>query len=584
MPATSPSSPGVFREQMLASIFSEVADATQQFRVDQEERLRCFELRIQQLMSSSQKTFDESFGDFSKGQTSHESTSDSMLIIPPEEWDSRLSLPQAAHVHAKSAWELELTRLQSPRLSLLVSDESHLRNRTTMNAGPSSQQLARMYGVPAKTANFFRDDNRFVSRRSQTRAARFLHDRRFPFAVGCVIMFNAMFIGACSNWTTVRTIDAFNTRQDDNSSAGVVNPPWAPIGEAFFTIVFAVEVLLRIFVEERAFFGGDEKGWNLLDVLLVTAGITELVTSVVSVRDFRLLRLVCLLRILRILRFSTFFSKLRLLSLALQNSVMPFFWSCSMVFWMLYLVSVVLLHGVTFYVGSGKADPAQVLQLQQYFGSLHRSTLTLFMCITGGMDWNTPFHALRHIHAAHCLVFILFVAFMLLAALNIIAGIFVNDAIEMAQKDRDVAVQAEAGKNKTLIGELSVLFREFDTDNTGTLNLEELTEAFQDPEVSARFRMLGVEETDAAALFRTLDVHGSEELDIKEFVTGCLRAKSLTKPVDFQTFIREVRRRDKAHEEHFKKCSLKLDWLQREVIAIGERAVLPRVEAGGFHG
>merc|ERR1712136_623962 len=173
---------------------------------------------------------------------------------------------------------------------------------------------------------------------------------------------------------------------------------------------------------------------------------------------------------------------------------------------------------------------------------------------------------------------------MTLAALNIIAGIFVNDAIEMAQTDRDIVLQTETEKNRVMVKELSMLFGEFDIDRSGTITLDDLTEAFNDPEVNARFRMLGVEEMDAAALFRTLDVHGSEELDIKEFVTGCLRAKSLTKPVDFQTFIREVRRRDKAHEEHFKKCSLKLDWLQREVIAIGERAVLPRVEAGGFHG
>merc|ERR1712107_445905 len=111
--------------------------------------------------------------------------------------------------------------------------------------------------------------------------------------------------------------------------------------------------------------------------------------------------------------------------------------------------------------------------------------------------------------------------------LNIIAGIFVNDAIEMAQMDRDIVLQAEAGRNKAMINELTMLFGEFDIDRSGTITLDDLTEAFNDPKVNARFRMLGVEEMYAAALFRTLDVDGSEQLDIKEFVTGCLRAKTL---------------------------------------------------------
>ena len=167
-------------------------------------------------------------------------------------------------------------------------------------------------------------------------------------------------------------------------------------------------------------------------------------------------------------------------------------------------------------------------------------------------------------------LFIVFMAAMTLAVLNIIAGIFVNDAIEMAQMDRDIVLQAEAGRNKAMINELTMLFGEFDIDRSGTITLDDLTEAFNDPEVNARFRMLGVEEMDAAALFRTLDVDGSEQLDIKEFVTGCLRAKTLTRPVDFQTFIRESRRTARRQHDQFKHVVSKLDRLPVEVRASEE--------------
>eukprot|EP00450_Noctiluca_scintillans_P005347 CAMPEP_0194490102 /NCGR_PEP_ID=MMETSP0253-20130528/9435_1 /TAXON_ID=2966 /ORGANISM="Noctiluca scintillans" /LENGTH=117 /DNA_ID=CAMNT_0039330687 /DNA_START=35 /DNA_END=384 /DNA_ORIENTATION=+ len=117
---------------------------------------------------------------------------------------------------------------------------------------------------------------------------------------------------------------------------------------------------------------------------------------------------------------------------------------------------------------------------------------------------------------------------MTLAALNIIAGIFVNDAIEMAQMDRDIVIQAETEKFRALISELHGLFTEFDTDQSGTLTRDELMEAWKRPQVSVRFRMLGVDQIDADALFQMLNADGSNEVGIEDFVTGCLRAKTLT--------------------------------------------------------
>ena len=73
--------------------------------------------------------------------------------------------------------------------------------------------------------------------------------------------------------------------------------------------------------------------------------------------------------------------------------------------------------------------------------------------------------------------------------LNIIAGIFVNDAIEMAQSDRHILLQAESTRNKSLVCDLKKLFLEFDTDQSGTLTLEEFMQAFQNPAVQVRFQI-----------------------------------------------------------------------------------------------
>merc|ERR1712136_112590 len=126
--------------------------------------------------------------------------------------------------------------------------------------------------------------------------------------------------------------------------------------------------------------------------------------------------------------------------------------------------------------------------------------LTLFMSISGGVSWEVLVSALMKIHAAFGFLFVVFIACMQFAALNIIAGIFVNDAIEMAQRDRHIVLQAESTRNKSLVCDLKKLFLGSDTDQSGTLTFEEFMKAFQNPAVQARFRFLGVELTDAESL------------------------------------------------------------------------------------
>merc|ERR1712136_294015 len=67
------------------------------------------------------------------------------------------------------------------------------------------------------------------------------------------------------------------------------------------------------------------------------------------------------------------------------------------------------------------------------------------------------------------------------------------------------------------------------------------------------------------------DVDGAEEIRIHEFVTGCLRAKTLTKPMDTMTFLRETKRttrmqRDKLAvvEHHINHVAMKLDALEKD--------------------
>jgi len=357
----------------------------------------------------------------------------------------------------------------------------------------------------------------------------------FVFLVSVVLCWNGLYIGIVTNNHVTRSIDEYSSTEGRKSFV-VQAPSWEKHMDIFFTTVFTVEIVMRILGNELAFFFGEEWSWNLLDLLLV---VISFIQCAVSSR--RLLRMLRALRMLRGLRFS-YFRKFRMLVLAIHHSLQPLAWACFLLFLGLYVTSLVFLDGVTAYMASGHADADTVDSLEAYFGTLEETMLTLFLSISGGVSWESLVRTLTKVHVIYGVLFVMYIASMMLAALNIFAGIFVNDAIEMAQNDRDVQLQTEAIRNKAMVKDLKDIFQEFDRDHNGTLTRQEFMDAWRNPEVLVRFRHLGVEPVDGHSLFEMLDISGDDELDIDEFVTMCLRAKTLTRPVDLQSFIQQGRR------------------------------------------
>lgn len=605
-------------KQILDSFFAEFSRATVQLRREQQNLLQRYHLRMEELVSQRQRAFAElierakeggslpvdSFRASNLDESVHEApiihgrnmsrvsfsqAKDSCDVLPFEETLWTVALPDDRRSSMSVCGNSSKNTTERNHSSNPKQWKLSVQKQFTTPVGPTREQIASMYYVEGTRSwrNFGVPSRIKINWSSlaqkgwhSRRVANLVQSRWFVLLVALLIVLNGVFIGIVSNYTVVNSIAEYNMRGKDESFV-LATPPWETQIEMFFTFAFAIELLLRICAEELGFLFGVEWAWNALDSILVTASIAELflswsgeqIANVTFIRLLRLLRLVRTLRSVRMLRFLRLFSKFRMLLIAIQHSVVPLTWACFLLFWMLYLVSVVFLYGVSEYIGSGAVNESSVEELVNLFGGLDWTLLTLFMSITGGTSWETAVHAMLDVHLAYGLLFVFFVAAMTLAALNIIAGIFVNDAIEMAQMDRDIVIQAETERNKAMISELHELFKEFDTDNSDTLSLDELTEAWKrNPEVAARFRMLGVEELDASSLFSMLDVEGHEQLDIKEFVTGCLRVKTLTKPMDIQTFMRETRRNARMYREqlgvlehHVNHVALKLDSVHKDV-------------------
>ena len=56
-----------------------------------------------------------------------------------------------------------------------------------------------------------------------------------------------------------------------------------------------------------------------------------------------------------------------------------------------------------------------------------------------------------------------------------------------------------------------------------------------------------------------LDISEDDELDIEEFVAVCLRAKTLTRPVDLQSFVQQSRRTHQVVQRHMERLESRVE-------------------------
>uniref|UniRef100_A0A7S1FIR6 EF-hand domain-containing protein n=1 Tax=Noctiluca scintillans TaxID=2966 RepID=A0A7S1FIR6_NOCSC len=373
------------------------------------------------------------------------------------------------------------------------------------------------------------------------RLRQFMESGVFSSWVGCVICLNALFIAITTHIEIRRAIDNYlgGARSEDTTHI-----LWIEICDIIFASFFVFEFVVRVISLEFEFFIGEEWRWNILDAWLVLALLGETALSVVAV-DLTFLRIVRLLRLfrtIRIVRVVRFFQELRLMLLAIMHSVVPLMWVLTFLVLMIFLFGALILHGVTEYISSVEAPDAVAELLIRFFDSMPMTLMTLFMSISGGISWWEVGEPLMKFSVLYGSMFVLYVSIMILATLNIVTGIFVNDAVSMAQMDRDLMAQAESEKNSALVKCLSEAFTELDTDGSGKITMDEFKDYWTRQDVRMVFALLELDIQDALSFFRLLDVDGSQELEIDEFVIGCMRLKGKAKTVDMETLMMENKR------------------------------------------
>jgi len=345
----------------------------------------------------------------------------------------------------------------------------------------------------------------------------FTKSRVFEISVCVAIMVNGLFIGVVADWSM--------------QNPGGKSPIGFRIIELFFLVFFSLELSSRILSEGAGFcwFGRNFR-WNMFDSVLVSLGLVEEIAAVFAgdapnVGAFRILRMLRVLRVFRIMRLFRFFKQLRVMVSGIVNSLYSLMWALILLICMKFIFAMFILQFAAIEndaqaSGTGDLSPKDVASLVLYFGSLYKTMFTLFLAISGGLDWGDAAMPLSHIHVSLGLLFALYISFAVLCVLNIVTGVFVESAKQITRADEDFVLMEQLESREKWFEEVKDIFESADADSSGKLNGEEFTEQIKtDARLQAQLRKIGVqvEAYSANGLFQLLDFDGSGELDLDEF-------------------------------------------------------------------
>lgn len=356
----------------------------------------------------------------------------------------------------------------------------------------------------------------------------------FGAVAGVAIFLNSAFIGIQTEYAS---------RNVDDPSPRIFQ-----LCDWFFCIVFSLELCVRILAARWRFFCSATKWWNMFDLLLVVMQIFDLSLQAMSLSQdsssaagggyssMRILRVLRLVRIVRLVRVLRLIGELRMMVLCILNSLRSLVWTVILLLLMIYVIAVYLTqlvcdHRADKFLRLGTEEGGEALV--KFFGSLCRSILTLYQAMSGGISWNDAVVPLvNEITPLLGLVFSLYVAFALLAIMNVVTAVFVESALQSAKKDTDVYI----------VHSVHDAFMQADIDMDMCVSIHEFESLLETPQLRDTLRTIDIDKDSAIELFHLLDTDFQGRVSVRSIVETCIKSHGNARSIDLITLMSENRR------------------------------------------
>jgi hypothetical protein len=319
--------------------------------------------------------------------------------------------------------------------------------------------------------------------------------------------------------------------------------------ETIFCVIFSFELFCRLYVHRCQFFTADGRAWNIFDFSIVMVQLVEKSFEFYNAiaqeggktgSEFgfmRIMRILRLIRVVRLVRLLRLISELRTIVASLIGSMKSLCWTMVLLILLMYIFGVYLTQTITDHrILCAKDNDHEINANEEllylFFDNLPRSILSLFQAMSGGVDWDNIAGPLTaEISPVLGLIIALYIAFALLALMNVVTGVFVENALKNATDEQETFMVQHA----------RALFQKCDRDSTGRMSWDEFQSQMNDPEMKLYFNVIEVDVEEACELFRLLDIDKSGEVDYEEFLNGCLRLRGNAKAIDLVTMMLENR-------------------------------------------
>jgi biopolymer transport protein ExbD len=180
--------------------------------------------------------------------------------------------------------------------------------------------------------------------------------------------------------------------------------------------------------------------------------------------------------------------------------------------------------------------------LTYFYGTLGKTILALWQSITGGADWDQMARPMIHeVSPLLGLAFCLYIAFAILALMNVVTGVFVQTALQSAQKEED----------SFLTDQIVSLFQMAKGDKSAKITLDEIQQKVNDPAAAKEWKSINVSADEATYLFDLLDIDQSGDVYFEEFLSACIRLRGPAKSIDTLTMMQEARARYRTWQAAF---------------------------------
>ena len=295
---------------------------------------------------------------------------------------------------------------------------------------------------------------------------------------------------------------------------------------------FLFELVLRVFAQRSVFFRGEGRGWNFFDTALVLLSVVDTLGQLFfrssALKVMQAFKPLKMLRIARLFRAVRFFGQLYLLVSMIIDSLKQLLWATVLLMIVMYVFAVVLTGNCSEFLQSqsvqetdnqnlavasealrepsvGPSAPLRGDEIQAYYGHLHLTVYTLFQTLLGGVSWREVCNPLFHVGVFSPMLFLAYVTFVMVAVLNIITGVFVDNAMTSAKMERNYLVEKELEEKESYVHQLKKFFSALDLDGDGDIEIQEVVAILDDPSLAAYLVVLGIEVHDAERLFRLFD-------------------------------------------------------------------------------